>query len=115
MGLFDSVYVPCPKCGEPVEFQSKADPDPYMRRYTLDDAPGFILSDVMNAPDHCMKCDQWMVLIDPAYPPGEEPKPKLRAARVRAPSNPKTHEQGMKWWPDDRPFTYDDIEEDDRP
>lgn len=25
MGMFDSVYAKCPKCGESVEFQSKAD------------------------------------------------------------------------------------------
>lgn len=109
MGLFDSVYVDCPHCGKPVEFQTKADEAPYMRHYTLEDAPAYMLADIMNGPTHCQSCDKWMALIDPAYPPGEQPKPNLRAAKVRAPENPNTHFQGMKWWPDDESFTYADL------
>lgn len=109
MGLFDSVYVDCPQCEKPVEFQSKADEDPYMRRYTLDDAPAHILCDIMNEPNFCESCGQWFALIDPNFPPGEQPKPTLRAAKVRTPENPHKHEQGMQWWPDDHPFTYADL------
>ena len=54
MGLFDSVYVPCPSCGEKHEFQSKAG-DSYLNRYTLDDAPDVVLADIGGAQATC-KC-----------------------------------------------------------
>lgn len=110
MGLFDSVYVNCPHCGEPVEFQSKADEDPYMRRFSLENAPSQILHDILNRPGHCMGCNKWMALIDPKFPPGEIPTPTLTASRVKSPPFAKEHPQGMKWWPEGRPFTYDDLE-----
>jgi len=111
MGLFDSLYVPCPHCERPVEFQSKALPEPYMNQFTLKDAPSDILWDVMNWPEYCKHCGQWLALIDPAYPPNaEKPRPNLRAAKVRAPADPRSHPQGMNWWPAER-FTYDDLSE----
>lgn len=114
MGLFDSVMVPCPHCGRGVEFQTKADPDAYCRWFTLETATAEMLFDIMNEPNHCERCDGWFALVDPRYPPGggERPKPALTAAKVRAPKNPGTHFQGMKWWPMDQPFTYADIEPD---
>lgn len=115
MGLFDSLYVDCPKCGMPVEYQSKALEDCYCRNFTLETAPGEILFDVMNDPHYCMQCGQWIALIDPVYPPGTKPRPSLRAAKVRTPDDPKTHFQGFKWWPDETPFTYADLEEDGSP
>lgn len=108
MGMFDSVMVPCPKCETPVEFQSKAG-DCQMDRYTLEDAPAELLLDIMNEPHYCQNCGEWVALVDPRYPPGEKPKPDLRAARVKAPENSTTHFQGMKWWPDEVPFTFDDL------
>lgn len=109
MGMFDSVYVACPHCGKPVEHQSK-EGECYLNRYSLEDAPSEILFDIMNDPVHCESCGNWMALIDPRYPPGERPKPNLRAAKVKAPENPITHPQGMKWWPhDDKRFTYEDL------
>jgi hypothetical protein len=42
MGMFDSVMVPCPKCGELVEFQSKSGPC-MCRTFTLDTVPPEIL------------------------------------------------------------------------
>lgn len=114
MGLFDSVWVPCPRCGKPVEFQSKA-LDPCMETFSLADAPAEILFDVMNWPHYCGACGQWFALIDPNHPPGRRPKPALRAAKVRTPDNPHTHPQGMRWWPDDVEFSYDDINPEDRP
>jgi len=109
MGIFDSVYAPCPHCGKLVEFQSKASEDAYMRRFTVDDAPAEILADVMNNPEHCMSCGGWMALVDPKYPPGEKPKPDLHPAKVRTPDNPKKHFQGMQWWPENEPFTTNDL------
>lgn len=109
MGIFDMVFVDCPHCGAPVEFQTK-EGDPYMKRFTLADAPTYVLIDIMNSPNHCEKCDRWMALIDPANPLGPPPRPKLSAVRVVTPENPRTHFQGFKWWPDGRAFTLADIE-----
>jgi hypothetical protein len=110
MGLFDSVWIDCPNCGRPVEFQSKADGDPCCRRFSLDDAPTHILTDILNAPEHCMGCGQWMAIVDPAFPPAAEPpRPKPEVVKVRTPEKPWTHKQGMKWWPEEEPFTFADI------
>lgn len=111
MGLFDSVMVPCPRCGKEVEFQSKADDDPYMRVYRLPDVPAHIQFDVMNEPHYCQACGSWFALIDPDHPPGPRRPPKLRAVSVHPPENPVTHHQGFRWWPDDKPFTYADLTE----
>ncbi len=57
MGMFDTVLVPCPACGEPSEFQSKGG-DCTLTTYTLDEAPDDVLRDVnRHAPNHCTKCD----------------------------------------------------------
>jgi hypothetical protein len=109
MGIFDSVYVPCPKCNEPIEFQSKAAYDPYMNQYTLSDAPPEILTDIMNSPLYCA-CGSWVALIDPRYPPGQKPRPYLTAMRVTAPETPIIHPQGFRSWPHNKPFTWDDLE-----
>src|SRR5574343_1643747 len=111
MGLFDSVWAPCPTCGKPVEFQSKADCCPYMNNYGLEDAPTHIMIDVLNDPGYCHKCGNWMALVDPQYPPGRQshPRPKPRAVKVRAPANPTTHPHGFRWWPEDRSFSYEDL------
>ena len=56
MGMFDSVMVPCPKCGELSEFQSKGG-DCNLSIFTLSDAPASVLSDVnRHAPNVCAKC-----------------------------------------------------------
>ena len=57
MGMFDTVTVPCPTCGERGEFQSKSG-DCKLETYTLDDAPDDVLLDVNRlAPMRCRKCD----------------------------------------------------------
>ncbi len=109
MGMFDSVMVPCPTCKQPVEFQSKAGPC-FCDVFDLVNAPAEILTDILNEPNYCQKCGSWMALIDPRYPPGRKPRPELEPVKVKAPDNPTTHWQGFKWWPDGKPFTYDDIE-----
>jgi len=114
MGLFDSVMVPCPKCGASVEFQHKDD-DSGMRVYSLEDAPTYILTEILNEPEYCERCGQWFALIDPDFPPGAPPRPKPSIVRVRTPDNPTTHPQGMKWWPDADRFSYADVDEADRP
>lgn len=57
MGLFDRVWVPCPKCGEKADFQSKAG-DPDLRDYTLDDAPPATIAYFVDYPwsEKCQKC-----------------------------------------------------------
>lgn len=115
MGMFDSLYLPCPRCGEGVEFQSKADECSMTVWRSVDDAPTDVLYDVMNEPAYCRKCDGWMALVDPAFPPGQgKPRPVLRAVKVRTPDNPHIHstQTFLRWWPDDKPFTFADIEGD---
>lgn len=108
MGLFDSLYVDCPHCGTPVEFQSK-EWNCDLSVYSLESAPTAILRDAMNWPTRCGKCDGWVALIDPDFPPGPPPRPALRAAKIRTPEKPETHSQGMKWWPYDKDFSYADL------
>ena len=56
MGMFDSVMVPCPKCGTKSEFQSKSG-DCACLTYELADAPADVLEDVnRHAPNVCKKC-----------------------------------------------------------
>lgn len=55
MGMFDSVMVPCPTCGECAEFQSKAG-DCTLAVYSLDEAPADVLSDIDKQPEACKKC-----------------------------------------------------------
>lgn len=56
MGMFDTVRVPCPRCGEEEDFQSKGG-ERIMCRYSLEDAPENVMSDVnRHAPYTCRKC-----------------------------------------------------------
>jgi hypothetical protein len=56
MGCYDTVLVPCPKCGEMEDFQSKGG-DCFLAVYDLDKAPVEVLSDVnRHAPVTCEKC-----------------------------------------------------------
>lgn len=63
MGMFDSVWVPCPKCGTNNEWQSKAGPCALMN-YNLSDAPPAVKADIggeENA-NYCHKCDARIVI-----------------------------------------------------
>jgi len=56
MGCFDSIWVPCPDCGEESEFQSKGG-ECLLQNYKLHEAPADVLSDVnRHAPNTCVKC-----------------------------------------------------------
>ena len=56
MGVYDTVIVPCPTCGECGEFQSKSGKC-LLETYSLDEAPDDILLDVnRHAPMRCHKC-----------------------------------------------------------
>ncbi len=56
MGCFDSVMVPCPKCGQKSEFQSKGG-DCILATYELHTAPADVLGDVnRHSPNVCERC-----------------------------------------------------------
>lgn len=59
MGMFDTVYVPCPKCGLREEFQSKSG-DCILAQYNMEKCPWDVLKDVnRHAPKQCEKCGSW--------------------------------------------------------
>lgn len=54
--MYDTVMVPCPRCGARAEFQSKSG-DCELATYSLDDAPDDVLLDVnRHSPLTCGKC-----------------------------------------------------------
>ena len=56
MGMFDSVYVNCPECGQRVEMQSKAG-DCMLHEYELYDAPAILQADLAYySPWWCQHC-----------------------------------------------------------
>jgi hypothetical protein len=57
MGMFDTVMVRCPRCGEKSEFQSKSGKC-LLNVYELDDCPKDVLADVnRHAPNICEYCE----------------------------------------------------------
>lgn len=55
MGMFDSIWVACPKCGEEIEFQSKSG-DCSLKHYTLQDCPDDVMINInRHSPQKC-KC-----------------------------------------------------------
>jgi len=52
MGMFDSVVAPCPKCGEPVMFQSKAGPCE-LKEYPLDCVPPEVAANIHRDEQRC--------------------------------------------------------------
>lgn len=78
MGMFDSVMVPCPKCGEMSEFQSKSGRCT-LTTYTLDEAPDDVLLDVnRHGPARCSKCD----VLYGVEVTGERPRRTLTARAI---------------------------------
>lgn len=65
MGMFDSVFVRCPKCGGDVEFQSKAGPCE-LRRYSADSVPPEIAESITGDVSSC-SCGE-RLKIRPAAP-----------------------------------------------
>jgi endogenous inhibitor of DNA gyrase (YacG/DUF329 family) len=57
MGVYDTVMVPCPQCGEKAEFQSKSG-ECILLEVELEDCPYDILGDVnRHSPYTCSKCE----------------------------------------------------------
>lgn len=62
MGMYDSVLVPCPRCGTEAEFQSKGGACS-LSKYKLAEAPADVLSDVNRyAPVQCASCGAYLVI-----------------------------------------------------
>lgn len=56
MGVYDSINIPCPKCGKRQEAQSKSG-DCILAIYEIENAPADVLADVnRHAPFTCDKC-----------------------------------------------------------
>jgi len=56
MGMFDTILVPCPTCGERSEFQTKSG-DCLLGCWNLEDAPEDPMLDVnRHAPNECENC-----------------------------------------------------------
>lgn len=56
MGMFDTVWVKCPNCGEENNFQSKSG-ECILGNYDLEDAPDDVMVNVnRHAPIECDKC-----------------------------------------------------------
>ena len=89
-----------------------------MDSFTLDDAPTYLLLDIINEPHWCAGCKSWFALIDPTIPPGPPPRPTISAVSVRDPKEGEysvySHRPDqLRWW--DVPFTFDDIIKRDKP
>jgi len=77
MGCFDTVLVPCPRCGAIDEFQSKSG-DCLFEEYSLEDCPAEILFDVnRHAPAICLECGTRFMVEFETY------KPDKRCVSVR--------------------------------
>ena len=61
MGMFDSLYVECPECCTQVEFQSKSG-ECILARYTPDNIPLKILTDLDGQSRSCPKCGRGVFL-----------------------------------------------------
>jgi hypothetical protein len=56
MGMYDSVYTPCPKCGLQTELQSKSG-ECKLAVYTLDNAPYEVMRGInRHTPEFCKEC-----------------------------------------------------------
>ena len=66
MGMFDSVFIPCPKCEKSMEIQSKAG-NCSLSVYSLENAPLKILMDIEGEYIFCSnpECDKTFKLILP--------------------------------------------------
>ena len=56
MGMYDSVYIECPKCGEQVEFQSKAG-ECDLTTYNRFTVPANIAMDIEQDIETCRNCN----------------------------------------------------------
>lgn len=78
MGMYDTVTVPCPTCGETGEFQSKSG-ECKLDVFPLDEAPDDVLLDVnRHPPMRCHKCSTLFTVVVS----GQRPRRTLVARAV---------------------------------
>lgn len=67
MGCYDTIMIPCPKCGEIYEAQSKSG-DCLLREYKFEDCPEDVMENVnRHAPFICSNCQtSFMVEMTPS-------------------------------------------------
>jgi len=58
MSCFDTVFLPCPRCGHLDEGQSKSG-DCCQDDYSLEEAPERVLSDLIGDVIHCLECGSY--------------------------------------------------------
>jgi predicted RNA-binding Zn-ribbon protein involved in translation (DUF1610 family) len=61
MGMFDSVWVNCPKCGSVIQFQSKAG-ECALIDYGLNDAPPRVLGSLDGDTETCPDCGSVIII-----------------------------------------------------
>lgn len=69
MGMFNSIYVKCPSCGERVEFQSKSG-SCHLNEYNIEDAPNQEVVGIIGDSVYC-KCGHLVKVED-------EPEPEIK-------------------------------------
>jgi hypothetical protein len=62
MGMFDRVWVSCPKCNEKIEYQSKAG-NRGLNDYTLADAPAAVLGCLAGDKEVCPNCHEVVRIV----------------------------------------------------
>ena len=85
MGMYDTINIPCPKCGATVDIQSKGG-DCLLRNFTTDTAPVDVILGLKNHGylDQCDKCGVYLkvvveeqrplVWLEQVAPPGKAQK-----------------------------------------
>lgn len=63
MGVYNNLYVSCPRCGESLEIQSKAGPDSCSTYYDHQDIPTEVIDDIDEDGVYCNTCEQpWRII-----------------------------------------------------
>jgi hypothetical protein len=83
MGMFDSVMVPCPRCGTRHEFQSKSG-ECTLAEFLLENAPDDVLEGIDDVRLHtCTRCGASFRVVLGTEPP-EPPRRKIYPRVVEA-------------------------------
>jgi len=62
MGMFDTIRIKCPKCGNYIEEQSKAG-DCLLNTYDLEEAPVALIQDVSGIEYECNSCKCKLIVL----------------------------------------------------
>lgn len=61
MGMFDTVWIACPKCGKMIEEQSKGADDPMLRIFIFPNVPDDVMSG-LKRPIYCPHCSKKLII-----------------------------------------------------